>query len=139
MNNLLLNKRKIRLLNYLIRILIQKAISLICAFLRNKLVLILNKFTLKKNTMTKFKYVLFLLFTSTILAQAQVQKPFIEVTGTSEIRIVPDEIYLDICLKERNEKGEKLTITYLETQLKSALKKIGIPEKIFRFLMLMPF
>jgi uncharacterized protein YggE len=128
-NNLLLNKRMIRLLNSLIRILIQKAISLICVFLRNKMVLILTKFTIKKNTMTKFKYVLFLLFTSTILAQAQVQKPFIEVTGTSEIKIIPDEIYLDICLKERTEKGKKLTITYLETQLKSVLREIGIPEK----------
>ncbi|PQJ79441.1 SIMPL domain-containing protein [Polaribacter porphyrae] len=68
------------------------------------------------------------LFTTIILAQTP-QKPYVEVTGTAKTEIVPDEIYLDIQLKERNEKGKKLTIDYLENQLKSTLRKIGIPEK----------
>jgi hypothetical protein len=79
--------------------------------------------------MKKIKLVFFLLFTTIILGQTQIQKPFIEVTGTSDIEITPDEIYVDICLKERSEKGKKLTIDSLETQLKLVLKKIGIPEK----------
>lgn len=79
--------------------------------------------------MKNIKFLVFLLFTSTILAQTQIQKPFIDVTGKSEIEIVPDEIYLDIGIKERTEKGKKLTIDYLENQLKSVLRKIDIPEK----------
>lgn len=79
--------------------------------------------------MKKNSFLLFFLFTVTLFAQTQNQKPYIEVTGTAEIEIVPDEIYLDICIKERNEKGKKLTIDYLENQLKTVLKKVEIPEK----------
>lgn len=79
--------------------------------------------------MKNFKLIFFLLFTTVILAQSQTQKPYIEVTGTAEIEIVPDEIYLDISLKERTEKGKKLTLDILENQLKTVLKTIGIPEK----------
>lgn len=79
--------------------------------------------------MKKISFLLVILFTTTIFAQAQVQKPFIEVTGTAEVEIVPDEIYLNITIKERTEKGKKLTIDYLENQLKSTLKKIGVPQK----------
>jgi hypothetical protein len=57
--------------------------------------------------MKNLKLLFFLLFTSTILAQTQIQKPFIEVTGTSEIEIVPDEFFLDIRVKERIEKRKK--------------------------------
>ncbi|MFY9243497.1 MAG: SIMPL domain-containing protein [Polaribacter sp.] len=78
--------------------------------------------------MKKFSFILFLLFTATILAQSTVEKPFIEITGIAETEIVPDEIYLDICIKERTEKGKKLTLDYLENELKSVLKKIGIHE-----------
>ena len=79
--------------------------------------------------MKKNSFLLFFLFTVTLFAQTQNQKPYIEVTGTAEIEIVPNEIYLDISIKERTEKGKKLTIDYLENQLKSVLKKIDIPEK----------
>ncbi|AOW18475.1 hypothetical protein LPB03_13870 [Polaribacter vadi] len=79
--------------------------------------------------MKNFKLIFFLLFTSAFLAQSTGQKPYIEVTGTAEIEIVPDEIYLDITLKERTEKGKKITLDVLENQLKTVLKKIGIPEK----------
>lgn len=70
-----------------------------------------------------------LLFTASFFAQTTIQKPYIEVTGVSETEIVPNEIYLDICLKERNEKGKKLTIDFLENQLKTTLKTIGVPEE----------
>ncbi len=79
--------------------------------------------------MKKNRIFILLLITSTIITQAQIQKPFIEVTGTSEIKVIPNEIYLNIRIKERNEKGKKLTIDYLESQIKLILRKIEIPEK----------
>jgi hypothetical protein len=79
--------------------------------------------------MKSFKLILFLLFTSAILAQSNSQKPYIDVTGIAEIEIVPNEIYLDISIKERSEKGKKLTLDFLENQLKTVLKSIEIPEK----------
>lgn len=79
--------------------------------------------------MKNFKLILFLLFTSAILAQSNSQKPYIDVTGIAEIEIVPNEIYLDISIKERSEKGKKLTLDFLENQLKTVLKSIEIPEK----------
>lgn len=79
--------------------------------------------------MKKINLLICCLFTITIFAQAQVQKPYIEVTGVAETEIIPNEIYLDICIKERNENGKKLNIDYLENELKMVLRKIGIPEK----------
>jgi uncharacterized protein YggE len=79
--------------------------------------------------MKKIKLILCLLLTSTILAQTQTQKPFIEITGTAETEVIPDEIYLNISVKERFESGKKRTISSLENQLKSVLNKISIPEK----------
>ena len=54
------------------------------------------------------------------------EKPFIEVTGTAEKEIIPDEIYIGITLRERMVNKEKLTIETQEEKLKNALKEIGI-------------
>lgn len=54
-------------------------------------------------------------------------KPYIEVTGKAEKEIVPDEIYIDLCLEERMEKGNKITIEEQENKLKKALSNVGIP------------
>lgn len=59
-------------------------------------------------------------------AQQVVASPFIEVTGTSETEITPDEIYVSITLRERNDK-EKLSIARLESDLKQILKDLSIP------------
>ena len=78
------------------------------------------------------KFFIVLLFTTTIYSQTNNNsqiKPFIEVTGTAETEVIPDEIYLNICIKERMEKGKKLTIKLLESDLKNHLKLIGIPEE----------
>ncbi|WP_299016230.1 SIMPL domain-containing protein [uncultured Polaribacter sp.] len=78
----------------------------------------------------KSKALLLFLFIS-IFSFAQsnsIVKPFIEVVGTSEKEIIPDEIYLDIFLNERMEKGQKVNLEYLENQLKQELKNLGIPE-----------
>lgn len=78
--------------------------------------------------MKKLNLIFLLLLSLNSIAQTQHQQPYIEVTGVSEIEIIPNEIYLDICLKERNENGKKLTIDILEKQLKSTLKNIEISE-----------
>lgn len=70
-----------------------------------------------------------ILFTTVLVSQNTLPKPYIEVRGVSELEIVPDEIYLDIKLNERQERGKKLTIAVLENKLKNALNKIGIPEE----------
>ena len=69
--------------------------------------------------MKKINLLVLLLFTATIFAQTQTQKAYIEVTGIAETELSPNEIYLDICIKERTEKGKKLTIDFLENQLKA--------------------
>ena len=60
------------------------------------------------------------------ITDAGVEKPFIEVTGTAEKEIIPDEIYIAITIRERNEGREKITIDKQEADLLEALKNIGI-------------
>lgn len=55
-----------------------------------------------------------------------VEKPFIEVTGTSEMLVVPDEIYISIVLRERILDKVKITIEDQETKLKMGLQSIGV-------------
>ena len=51
----------------------------------------------------------------------------IEVTGSAEIEITPDEIYLDIALREFKNKTVKVEMATLEAQLQKAVKEAGIP------------
>lgn len=87
----------------------------------------------------KYVSVLFfmLLVFNPILGQ---QERFIEVTGSAEMLIEPDEIIFNIGIAEywENEfknappnmsKGEKINILNIEQQLLSDLKAIGIPKK----------
>ena len=80
--------------------------------------------------MKAIKLIILILFTTTLFSQKNNQepKPYIEIIGTAETEIIPDEIYLNICFTERMEKGKKLTIKLLENKLKSQLNIIGIPE-----------
>jgi len=55
-----------------------------------------------------------------------IKKPFIEINGTSETEITPDEIYITITLLERSENKEKLTIDKQEENLKQNIKELGI-------------
>jgi uncharacterized protein YggE len=52
--------------------------------------------------------------------------PYIEVTGTAELDIIPDQIYLEMTLKEDYKGKDKITISEQEEELKKALIKIGI-------------
>ena len=63
------------------------------------------------------------------LTAQEKETAYIEITGVAEKEIIPDEIYIDITLKERVEKGEKLTLDFLENELKQELKTIGIPKE----------
>ena len=79
-----------------------------------------------------FSFIL-LLFINNSNAQIAPTKPFespyIEVTGTAEKEVVPDEIFINITLAERYVNKEKLTIEVQETNFKQALKNIGIDLK----------
>jgi len=59
-------------------------------------------------------------------AETLTTKPFIEVTGTSETEVTPDEIFITITLQERAENKEKLNIEKQEEDLKQNLKELGI-------------
>ncbi len=76
-------------------------------------------------------YILLLLIISTTsFSQINTaEKPHIDVTGKAELEVSPDEIYIDICLQERIEKGKKITLGELENSLKRELQLINIPSK----------
>lgn len=54
-----------------------------------------------------------------------IDQPYIEVTGTTETEIIPNEIYLQIVLNENNSKG-KLSVEEQENQMISVLKMLKI-------------
>ena len=64
-------------------------------------------------------------------AQHEVFKgePFIEVTGTAETEIEPDEITLLVRLKEFEENRSKTDLEKLDKDFLAALKKSGIEKK----------
>lgn len=66
-----------------------------------------------------------------LMSQTNIVKetPYIEVTGTAEKYVVPDEIYISIALKERQEGRENKSIEQQEAQLKQGLSEIGIDLK----------
>lgn len=69
---------------------------------------------------------------TTIFAQTTPEaeeKPFIEVTGTAEQEVVPDEIYIKITIREKYVNKEKITIEAQEEKLKAALREIGVDVK----------
>jgi len=78
------------------------------------------------------KIFLMLMLTFLCIKGSQAQTPegvgknFIEVTGTSETEVTPDEIYITITLLERLENKEKITIDKQEADLKQNLKELGI-------------
>jgi uncharacterized protein YggE len=83
--------------------------------------------------MNKIKQILTLAFLlTTILAFGQTNKtnteeqPYIEVTGTAEKEVVPDEIYIGIVIREKYVNKVKVTIEEQEEKLKSAVKSLGI-------------
>src|SRR5690242_3142698 len=66
-------------------------------------------------------------------AIAQEMKPAqktISVSGSSEIEVVPDEIYVQVDLREYNKKnGDKVDINSIKNNFLAACKNIGLTEK----------
>ncbi len=57
------------------------------------------------------------------------ERPYIEVTGTVETEIIPDEIYIGITIREKYVNKVKLTIEEQEEKLKSIVKTLAIDMK----------
>jgi uncharacterized protein YggE len=81
-----------------------------------------------KKILIAFAFSLFLLE-----AIAQETKPIqksISVSGSSEIEVVPDEIYVQVDLREYNKKnGDKVDINTIKNNFLAACKNIGLTEK----------
>ncbi len=81
------------------------------------------------NKLTQLLTATFLLITTLTFGQPPTpqpeEKPYIEVTGTAEKDIIPDEIYIGIVIHERNMNDKKM-IEEQEEKLKSAIKSLGI-------------
>ncbi len=74
--------------------------------------------------------VLFLITISTY-AQSKIEKneiqlPYIEVTGTAEKLVIPDEIYVGFYLQEKYVNKVKISVEEQEVKLKDAIKSIGV-------------
>ena len=95
--------------------------------------------------MRKVFLLAFALFAWNILANAQESdERYIEVTGSSEIEVVPDEIHFLIQIKEyweeeytgKSKKEEdfrtKVPLTVIEKDLRKSLRKIGITDDAIR-------
>lgn len=77
--------------------------------------------------MTKIKFLfasIMILLTLNVSAQDKISQPYIEVTSNIERKIVPDNIYLSLIIKEVKNR----TIDQIELDVIKALKKAGIPE-----------
>lgn len=80
-----------------------------------------------KNTLKAL--VLFILFSTLGFSQSGqknfIDQPFIEVSGTVETEIIPNEIFLKIILNENDKKG-RLSIENQENQMISTLKTLDV-------------
>ncbi|HPE56146.1 MAG TPA: SIMPL domain-containing protein [Bacteroidales bacterium] len=71
--------------------------------------------------------IIFPLFALSQTPESTNEKPYIEVTGHAIKKVVPDEIYITIILKERDQGREKYTIEMQLNDLQKALTEIQIP------------
>jgi len=82
--------------------------------------------------MTTLRLLLLLALFSTVGLVAQSrqesgeERPYIEVTGRSEMKVVPDQIHIAIELKERGSGDKKITVERQELDLKEAVKSLGL-------------
>ena len=72
-----------------------------------------------------------LLLAATLTAQNPIgeEKPYIEVNGTGELEVIPDEIYVAITLKEGSNNKKTVSIEEQEQNLKNALKNLKVDLK----------
>jgi uncharacterized protein len=67
-------------------------------------------------------------FAQTAISESK-KAPYIEVTGSAEIEIVPDEIFITVTLQERYDGKDKVTMSTMEALFFEALKSISIDTK----------
>ena len=83
--------------------------------------------------MNKLFIPLLMLLTTSAFAQTQIN-PYpktITVTGSAEIEIIPDEIYVQVDLKEYEKKGQgKINIEIIKRNFLNNVKAIGIPDSL---------
>jgi uncharacterized protein len=84
--------------------------------------------------MKKIIITLLMLF-SLVYANAQNEKNLfprtITVTGSAEMEIVPDEIYVQVDLKEYDKKGQgKINIDHIKQDFLRSVKSLGIPDSL---------
>lgn len=81
-------------------------------------------------TVNYFLVSLMILISGNIFGQTPTEKPcdqtFIEVTGTAEQEVIPDEIYIGITIKEKYVNREKITIEEQEDKLKLFIQSLNI-------------
>jgi len=84
--------------------------------------------------MKKQIYLLLFLALGLTTIQAQngeknfIDKPYIEVTGKAEMEVIPDQIYLNIVINEKDNKG-KMVLAQSEKSMIERLKALGIDTK----------
>lgn len=81
---------------------------------------------------TRILLALFAIFPFLAMSQevtAGKETPYIEVLGTGEMEIIPDQIYISFTLKERYEGKTKIAIEDQEKELKKRLLKLEIDLK----------
>jgi uncharacterized protein len=92
------------------------------------------------NRLAKTLLITTLIFTNAIVSNAQqviMEKPLvkkIEVTGSAEQEVLPDEIYVTVSLREYfkdKDNKNKVDIMVLEKQLQKAVEDAGIPKENF--------
>ncbi|HMS43014.1 MAG TPA: SIMPL domain-containing protein [Pyrinomonadaceae bacterium] len=81
---------------------------------------------MKKTNLILLAAVFILTSASGIFAQMTVERRVIEVTGSAEMLVTPNEFTFKITLLERIEDKKKITIETQEANLKSELGKIGV-------------
>lgn len=57
-----------------------------------------------------------------------IDQPFVETTARVDTLVIPDRIYLNILILEKNTKG-KISVEELESKMESTLKNLGIDTK----------
>lgn len=76
-------------------------------------------------------YFLSLGFTTTMAQSGEknfIDRPYIEVTGKAEMEVVPDQIYLNIVINEKDNKG-KVVLAQAEKDMIDKLKNLGLDTK----------
>ena len=77
--------------------------------------------------MKQFTQVVILFISLTVFSQEKnfIDKPYIEVDGKADTLVVPNRIYLEVLITEKDTKGKK-SVEDLESEMFIKLKEIGV-------------